>query len=229
MEKILKRRPVGMVILALGAVLLMLTVVQSGSSFFSPRAVTTIAEVETVSSNGGGAYRPFTRTEFVYSTFSGLYLSDDDGSPAVWVMWGVLEDGWVCFYLPADGKDINGDGIYDTDDAPADQWNVEFILRAAQGSYHEHSRWVLEQSIADNAAYYDVDESEIKSLFADGVLETGRAALLVTRIAFGVGIFLLILGAALLMLPPSVDLTPWRRPVEEPDTDPEELEPSDVE
>ncbi len=210
MKKTSKRRPAGMVVTALGVLLILLTVVQSGSSFFSPRTVSSGAEAELVGANGGGIYRPFNRVEFVYSTFSGLYLSDDSGRVAVWVMWGVLNDGWVCFYLPADGKDTNGDGAFDENDAPADQWNVEFILRAARPDYHEHSTWVLDESVSESAAYYGTSDSEMSSFFADTVLEAARAGLRWTRISFAAGVLLALAGGALLLLPENVPLLPKR-------------------
>lgn len=210
MNKTAKRRPVGMVITALGVLLIILTVVQSGASFFSPRMVSSGTEAELVGANGGGIYRPFNRAEFVYSTFSGLYLSDDGGRVAVWVMWGVFDEGWVCFYLPADGKDTNGDGVFDENDAPADQWNVEFILRAARPDYHEHSAWVLDESVSESAAYYGTSEGEMSTFFAGTVLEAARAGLRWARIAFAAGVLLTLAGGALLLLPEKVRLLPKR-------------------
>ncbi len=210
MNKTAKRRPAGMVITALGMLLIILTVVQSGASFFSPRTVSSGTEAELVGANGGGIYRPFNRAEFVYSTFSGLYLSDDGGRVAVWVMWGVFDEGWVCFYLPADGKDTNGDGMFDENDAPADQWNVEFILRAARPDYHEHSAWVLDESVSESAAYYGTSEGEMSTFFADTVLEAARAGLRWARIAFAAGVLLTLAGGALLLLPEKVRLLPKR-------------------
>ncbi len=210
MNKTAKRRPAGMVITALGVLLIILTVVQSGTSFFSPRTISSSTEAELVGANGGGIYRPFNRAEFVYSTFSGLYLSDDGGRVAVWVMWGVLDEGWVCFYLPADGKDTNGDGVFDENDAPADQWNVEFILRAARPDYHAHSAWVLDESVSESAAYYGTSEGEMSTFFADTVLEAARAGLRWARTAFAAGVLLALAGGALLLLPESVRLLPKR-------------------
>ncbi len=210
MNKTSKRRPAGMVITALGVLLIILTVVQSGASFFSPRTISSGSEAELVGANGGGIYRPFNRAEFVYSTFSGLYLSDDGGRVAVWVMWGVFDEGWVCFYLPADGKDLNGDGVFDENDAPADQWNVEFILRAARPDYHEHSAWVLDESVSESAAYYGTSEGEMSTFFAGTVLEAARAGLRWARIAFAAGVLLALAGGALLLLPESIRLLPKR-------------------
>lgn len=201
MEKFLKRRPVGMTLAALGVLLLLLTVVSGGASILVPRTIADIDDAEALGAGGGRLYRPFAVAEFDFVSFSGLYLSDANDTPQIWVMWGFLDDCAVCFYLTADGADLNGDGAFTYDDAPADALGVEYILRAAQPALHERSEWVLTESITDTAAYYEMSESEASQLFAGGVLEASRSGLLITRIAFAAGVVTLLAGAALLILP----------------------------
>lgn len=201
MERIAKRKPIGMVLAALGALLLIIAVASSGFSVIAPQTAESIADLEAAAAHGGSLYRPFVKAEFDYATFSGLYLSDDEDVPQMWVMWGFTDEGAVCFYMKADGEDIDGDGVFDSNDAPQDLWGVEYLLRAPQASLHEHSEWVLGESIGDTAAYYEMTEDEAAMLFADGVLEAGRSALATMRVAFWVGLAMVACGVVLLALP----------------------------
>lgn len=131
-----------------------------------------------------GVYRPYVAVDFDYVTFSGLYLTGEREEIAAWVMWGFCPDGVFCFYQKSDGRDIDGDGVFNEDDAPADGYGVEYVLRAPEPAYASHDEWAVSESRAAAEDYYGLSAEESGKLFGDGVLYAARNDRLVARAAF---------------------------------------------
>lgn len=139
-------------IIVVGAALLVLALIAGGfSAVITPKA-DSAADLENAAAHDG-VFRPYVEVDFDYVAFSGLYLTDEKDNIEVWVMWGFTRDAVSCFYQKADGRDIDGDGVFNEDDAPADAYNIEYVLRAPEPSYADHNDWVLSSSRADTAEY----------------------------------------------------------------------------
>lgn len=186
-------------IIVVGAALMALVLIAGGfSAVITPKA-DGAAELEDAAAHDG-VFRPYVEVDFDYVAFSGLYLTNERDEIEVWVMWGFTRDAVSCFYQKADGKDIDGDGVFNEDDAPADAYNIEYILRAPEPSYADHNDWVLSQSRADTAEYYGLTEEEGEALFSDGVLSAARKDRMIAQVALGAGLVMLIAGIAMFVL-----------------------------
>lgn len=185
--------------IVIGAALMVLVLIAGGfSAVITPKA-DGAAELEDAAAHDG-VFRPYVKVDFDYVAFSGLYLTNERDEIEVWVMWGFTRDAVSCFYQKADGKDIDGDGVFNEDDAPADAYNIEYILRAPEPSYADHNDWVLSQSRADTAEYYGLTEEEGEALFSDGVLSAARKDRMTAQVALGAGLVMLIAGIAMFVL-----------------------------
>lgn len=186
-------------IIVVGAALLVLALVAGGfSAVITPKA-DGAADLESAAAHDG-VFRPYVEVDFDYVAFSGLYLTDEKDNIEVWVMWGFTRDAVSCFYQKADGKDIDGDGVFNEDDAPADAYNISYVLRAPEPSYADHNDWVLSSSRADTAEYYGLSEEESEALFSDGVLSAARNDRMTAQVALGAGLVMLIAGLAMFVL-----------------------------
>lgn len=187
----------GMIVV--GAALLALVLVAGGfSAVITPKA-DGAGDLENAAGHDG-VFRPYLEVDFDYVAFSGLYLTDDKDNIEVWVMWGFTRDAVTCFYQKADGKDIDGDGVFNEDDAPADAYDISYILRAPEPSYAEHNEWAVSSSRADTAEYYGLSGEESEALFSDGVLSAARKDRMIAQMAAGAGLVLIIAGAAMFVL-----------------------------
>lgn len=197
MKKVKDKLPTALI--AAGAVLLALVLVAGGiSAIFTPKA-DSVDALEKAAAHDG-VYRPYVSVDFDYAAFSGLYLTGEDGDIEVWVMWGFTADAVTCFYQKADGRDIDGDGRFDEDDAPADAYDINYVLRAPEPSYAEHNDWVLSESRRDTAEYYGFTDEESDALFSDGVLSAARKDRMVAQIALVAGVPVLAAGIVLFVL-----------------------------
>lgn len=197
MKKVKDKLPTALI--AAGAVLLALVLVAGGiSAIFTPKA-DSVDALEKAAAHDG-VYRPYVSVDFDYAAFSGLYLTGEDGDIEVWVMWGFTADAVTCFYQKADGRDIDGDGRFDEDDAPADAYDINYVLRAPEPSYAEHNDWVLSESRRDTAEYYGFTDEESDALFSDGVLSAARKDRMVAQIALVAGVLALAAGIVLFVL-----------------------------
>ncbi len=187
------------VFIVVGVVLLALVLVAGGmSAIFTPKADG--AEALEKAAAHDGVYRPYVAVDFDYVAFSGLYLTGDNDDIEVWVMWGFTADAVTCFYQRADGRDIDGDGRFDEDDAPADAYDINYILRAPEPAYAEHNDWALSESRGDTAKYYGLTEEESNELFSDGVLSAARKDRMIAQIALVAGVLSLAVGIVLFVL-----------------------------
>lgn len=193
------RYKISTAIIVVGAALLVLALIAGGfSAVITPKADGAV-DLENAAAHDG-VFRPYVEVDFDYVAFSGLYLTDEKDNIEVWVMWGFTRDAVSCFYQKADGKDIDGDGVFNEDDAPADAYNIRYVLRAPEPSYADHNDWVLSSSRADTAEYYGLTEEESEALFSDGVLSAARKDRMIAQVALGAGLVLLIAGVAMFVI-----------------------------
>lgn len=186
-------------LIAAGAVLMALVLVAGGiSAIFTPKADGADALKKAAAHDG--VFRPYVAVDFDYVAFSGLYLTGENDRIEVWVMWGFTADAVTCFYQKADGRDIDGDGKFNEDDAPTDAYDIEYILRAPEPSYAGHNDWAVSESRADTAEYYGLTDEESKALFSDGVLSAARKDRMIAQIAFVAGVLSLAAGIVLFVL-----------------------------
>lgn len=198
-------------IIVVGAALMALVLVAGGfSAVITPKADGAV-DLESAAAHDG-VYRPYVEVDFDYVAFSGLYLTDEKDNIEVWVMWGFTRDAVNCFYQKADGKDIDGDGVFNEDDAPADAYDIQYVLRAPEPSYADHNDWVLSSSRADTAEYYGLTEEESEALFSDGVLSAARKDRMIAQVALGAGLVMLIAGIAMFVIR-------WKKRNEEGDSE----------